>query len=78
MGFKYTGVDPYDILIDKAKEAWVGEKYVKFIKANIFNLPFDDKSYDYVVCNNVVLHFVSRTSHKIVWMTSKADFVDER
>jgi ubiquinone/menaquinone biosynthesis C-methylase UbiE len=54
--FKYTGVDPYPILIDKAKEAWADEKNVSFQLGNIFDLPFNDDSFDYIICNNVILH----------------------
>ena len=54
--FTYTGVDPYKILIDKALEAWENEKNVNFKIGNIYNLPFNDKSFDYVICNNVITH----------------------
>ena len=54
--FKYTGVDPYPIMLDKAKEAWKDEKNTSFHLGNIFDLPFDDDNFDYIICNNVVLH----------------------
>ena len=38
--FFYTGLDPYQIFIDKAKKAWKNEKNVNFKKGNIYKLPF--------------------------------------
>jgi ubiquinone/menaquinone biosynthesis C-methylase UbiE len=57
--FYYTGIDPYKIFLDKAKLAWKDEKNVNFKKGNIFNLSLDNKEFDIVVCNNVLLHLPS-------------------
>ena len=40
--FTYTGVDQYKILIDKALEAWEGEKNVSFKIGNIFEKPLKE------------------------------------
>lgn len=57
--FFYTGVDPYKIFLDKAKLAWKNEQNVFFKKGNIFDLPFNNKEFDIVVCSNVLLHLPS-------------------
>jgi ubiquinone/menaquinone biosynthesis C-methylase UbiE len=57
--FYYTGIDPYKIFLDKAKAAWKNEKNVNFKKGNIFDLPLDNREFDIVVCNNVLLHLPS-------------------
>ena len=54
--FRYTGVDPYQILLDKARKAWESETEVSFRLADIHSLPFEDDSFDYVMCNNVITH----------------------
>lgn len=54
--FTYTGVDPYKILLDKAREAWKDEKTVSFELADIHDLPYEDESFDYVICCNVITH----------------------
>jgi len=59
--FTYTGVDPYDIFLDKAKKAWHKYKNVKFKKGNIFNLPFKKDEFDIVICNNLLLHIPNLT-----------------
>jgi ubiquinone/menaquinone biosynthesis C-methylase UbiE len=50
----YTGVDPTPYYLDLARKAF-GDS-AKFIAGDIFNLPFEEKSYDIVICNHVILH----------------------
>lgn len=57
--FKYVGVDVTKSYIDLAKNAFLNEKDVDFQVADIFKLPFPDKSFDIVMCNNVFLHLPS-------------------
>ena len=38
--FYYTGVDPYEIFLKKARIAWKNEKNVNFKNGNIYKLPF--------------------------------------
>lgn len=54
--FFYTGCDPYEIFLKLARKAWKNEKNMKFIKANIYKLPFKKKSHDLTYCSNVLLH----------------------
>ncbi len=54
--FFYTGVDPYQIFINKAKRAWKNEKNVNFKKGNIYKLPFKKNEFDISFCSNVFIH----------------------
>ena len=54
--FSYTGCDPYQIFIDKAKKAWKNEKNVNFKKGNIYELPFKKNEFDISFCSNVFIH----------------------
>lgn len=49
----YTGTDVTENYLELASRAFPD---VKFVKGNIFALPFDDNSFDIVMCNNVLLH----------------------
>ena len=50
----YTGVDATKLHIEYAKKAFGNE--VDFSQGDIFNLQFENDSFDIVVCNNVILH----------------------
>lgn len=54
--FFYTGIDPYDIFLDKAKIAWKNDANVNFLKGNIYKLPFKKKQFDVTICSNVFIH----------------------
>ena len=54
--FYYTGVDPYDIFLAKAKKAWKGDINVNFVKGNIYNLPFKNNQFDISYSSNVFIH----------------------
>ena len=58
--FYYTGLDPYKILLDGARDVWRDDQHVNFKQGNIFSIPFKKKQFDIVVCNNVLTHI-----HKI-------------
>ena len=58
--FTYTGMDPYEILLDGARQVWKNETNVNFKQGNLFKMPFKSKQFDLVVCNNVLTHI-----HKI-------------
>lgn len=50
----YTGIDATKSHIEYAKKAFGSE--VNFSQGDIFNLQFENNSFDIVVCNNVLLH----------------------
>ena len=54
--FFYTGTDPYDIFLDKAKIAWKNDSNVNFLKGNIYKLPFKKNQFDLTICSNVFIH----------------------
>ena len=54
--FFYTGTDPYEIFLDKAKIAWKNDTNVNFLKGNIYKLPFKKNQFDLTICSNVFIH----------------------
>ena len=54
--FFYTGTDPYEIFLDKAKIAWKNDTNVNFLKGNISKLPFKKNQFDLTICSNVFIH----------------------
>ena len=50
--FEYVGIDIIENYIDRAKRLFRNEKGVSFRKGDIFNIPFENKSFDVVMCNN--------------------------
>ena len=50
----YTGVDIAPYYLELARKAF-GDP-VKFVEGNIMRLPFDEKSFDIVICNHVIMH----------------------
>jgi len=56
VSFNYTGVDVTSQFIDAAERAWGGDSRAQFQVGDIFDLPFPDKEFDIVMCNNVLLH----------------------
>lgn len=54
--FYYTGIDPYKILLDGAKDVWGDDENANFKQGNIFAIPFKKDQFDIVVCNNVLTH----------------------
>ena len=57
--FNYTGVDATKYYIELAKKAWSDQKNTNFFIGDIFDLPFEDNSFDIVYCCNVFLHLPS-------------------
>ena len=54
--FSYTGVDPYEVFLDKAKRAWASQESASFFLGWVHDLPLENKSFDFVMCNNVLTH----------------------
>jgi ubiquinone/menaquinone biosynthesis C-methylase UbiE len=59
INFFYTGVDATSNYIDLGKRAFANDNRVDFCLGDIYNLPFDENSFDIVMCNNVLLHLPS-------------------
>ncbi|NCJ07073.1 methyltransferase domain-containing protein [Synechococcales cyanobacterium C] len=59
INFFYTGVDATSNYINLGKRAFVNDAGVDFCLGDIYNLPFDENSFDIVMCNNVLLHLPS-------------------
>ena len=54
--FFYTGIDPYEIFLRKARKAWKNDANSNFIKGNIYNLPIKRKQFDISYSSNVFIH----------------------
>jgi SAM-dependent methyltransferase len=59
INFSYTGLDNTPYFIKLASKAYKGQKNVTFNEGDLYNLPYEDKSFDVVMCNNVFLHLPS-------------------
>ncbi len=67
--FSYTGADATAYYIERAKEAFKGNNAATSLRGDpcfetgdIFNLKYDDNSFDIVFCANVLLHLPSVTT----------------
>lgn len=71
--FFYTGIDPYEIFLKKAKKAWINEKNVKFIKGNIYKLPNKKNEFDISFSSNVFIHLndIKKPLREILRVTKK-------
>ena len=50
----YTGVDATEYYVNLARTAFADA--ARFLRGDIYNLPFEDNSFDIVICNNLILH----------------------
>lgn len=57
--FEYTGVDAANIFIDVAQRAWSDEPRCTFRVEDIYNLSFPDRTFDIVICNNMLYNLPS-------------------
>tara|TARA_B110000438_G_scaffold290706_1_gene326773 strand:- start:96 stop:830 length:735 start_codon:yes stop_codon:yes gene_type:complete len=82
--FSYTGGDVRPHYIELAKKAFEDMSDVNFKEADLFNLPFEDNSFDVVMCCNVLLHLPSikkpmaelmRVAKRVVFVRT---LIDER
>jgi len=71
--FSYTGTDPYQIFLDKAKIAWKNDKNTNFVKGNIYKLPFKKNQFDLTICSNVFIHLnkVKKPLEELLRVTKK-------
>jgi|TARA_B100001741_G_C16498604_1_gene573466 Methylase involved in ubiquinone/menaquinone biosynthesis len=71
--FFYTGTDPYQIFLNKAKIAWKNEPNVNFIKGNIYNLPFKKSKFEISICSNVFIHLnkIKKPLEELIRVTKK-------
>ena len=54
--FSYTGVDATAAYVSLARKAFADQCNATFQKADIYDLPVADRSFDIVMCNNLLLH----------------------
>lgn len=57
--FQYVGADATEGYIALAREAFHEDANASFKVADIYDLPFDNDSFDIVLCNNLLLHLPS-------------------
>ena len=71
--FFYTGTDPYQIFLDKAKIAWKTDPNTTFVKGNIYRLPFKKNQFDLTICSNVFIHLnkVKKPLKELLRVTKK-------
>lgn len=55
----YTGVDATEYYIQLARKAFATDEHCEFKVADIYDLDLPDRSFDIVMCNNVLLHLPS-------------------
>ena len=55
----YQGVDATASYVELARQAFGSDSKARFVQGDIFALPFEDRSFDVVMCNNVLLHLPS-------------------
>jgi SAM-dependent methyltransferase len=54
--FTYQGIDATPTFVDFARKAFAGQAGVSFQSGDIFALPCEDRSFDVVMSNNLLLH----------------------
>jgi ubiquinone/menaquinone biosynthesis C-methylase UbiE len=57
--FSYTGVDYFEDMLEKARQAWSNEDNTKFLMGSIFDLPVNNEEHDIVLCSNLLMHLPS-------------------
>jgi SAM-dependent methyltransferase len=53
---RYTGLDATPYYVERARAAFAGDNDARFVVGDIFAIDFPDRSFDLVMCNNVLLH----------------------
>ncbi|MEQ9490376.1 MAG: class I SAM-dependent methyltransferase [Alphaproteobacteria bacterium] len=57
--FDYLGVDATPSYLALAQKAFSTDPKAAFTEGNLYDLPFDDSSFDIAMCNNVLIHLPS-------------------
>lgn len=54
--FHYTGIDPTEHYIRLARQTFAGENRVRFEVGDVYHLPCHKRSFNIVICANLLLH----------------------
>ncbi len=63
---RITAVDMNPIMVDTAKSVASQFPEIDFLQADLFNLPFEEKSFDIVLCSLVLHHFSEHDATEIL------------
>jgi SAM-dependent methyltransferase len=55
----YTGLDATPYYVERAREAYRDDAAASFVVGDVFAIDFPERSFDVVMCNNVLLHLPS-------------------
>ena len=71
--FQYVGMDVIDDYMKRARIIFKDEINVDFKKGDIFNIPFKNKSFDIVMCNNFLhnLPSIDKPIHELMRVSKK-------
>ena len=71
--FLYTGLDPYEIFLKKARLAWKKNENANFLKGNIYNLPIKKNEFDISYSSNVFIHLnnIEKPLRELLRVTKK-------
>jgi SAM-dependent methyltransferase len=70
---QYTGVDATPYYIERARAAFEGDESARFVVGDIYGLDFSDRSFDVVLCSNVLIHLpsISRPLRELCRVTGR-------
>jgi SAM-dependent methyltransferase len=56
---RYTGLDATPYYVERARAAFAADADASFVVGDVFAIDFPDRSFELVMCNNVLLHLPS-------------------